>query len=296
MKYIIYIFGIAFFRVLSLLPRFLIYFISDLLFLILYYLIGYRKKITIKNIKASFPEYSKKEVYLLARKFYLHLADVIMESAASLYFSKKRMQKMYKVANPEIFEKYYKEGRSILVLTAHYGNWEWSIPMSLTVPHKVIAVYKPLKNKYFDKAMQRVRGRYGTIAIPMKNIGRELIKLKNEGVLTVTGMVADQRPIKQHIRHWTKFLNQETPVFLGTEKLAKKLDSVVLYGNAVKIKRGVYSGEFQLITENPKDTAEFEITNRQFQILESIIRKEPAYWLWSHNRWKYKYEDFGPKT
>jgi len=126
----------------------------------------------------------------------------------------------------------------------------------------------------------------------MKHIGRELIKFKNEGVITIAGMIADQRPIKQHIRHWTTFLNQKTPVFLGTEKLAKKLDSVILYGNAVKIKRGVYSAEFQIITENPKDTAEFEITDKQFQILESIIRKDPAYWLWSHDRWKYKYEDF----
>lgn len=291
MKYIAYIFGIAFFRVLSILPRFIIYFISDLLFLVLYYIVGYRKKVAIKNITNSFPDYSEKEVSRLARKFYLHLADIIMESAASLYFSKRRIQKMYTVSNPEIFEKYYKEGRSILVLTAHYGNWEWSTPMSITVQHDVVAVYKPLKNKYFDRAMQRVRGRYGAHVIPMKNITRELINFKNNSVLTVSGMVADQRPIKQHIQYWTDFLKQKTPVFLGTEKLAKKLDSVVLYGNAVKVKRGVYSAEFQLITESPKDTKEYEITDKQFKILESIILKEPAYWLWTHDRWKYKYED-----
>jgi len=295
MKYIAYIFGIAFFRALSILPRFIIYFISDLLFLVLYYIVAYRKKVALKNIRTSFPEYSKKEVSRLARRFYLHLADVIVESAASIYFSKRRMNKMYQVSNPEIFEKYYKEGRSILVSMAHYGNWEWTIPMSLTVQHDVVAVYKPLKNKYFDRAMQRVRGRYGAHVIPMKNIGRELINFKNNGVLTVSGMVADQRPIKQHIQHWVDFLNQKTPVFLGTEKLATKLDSVVLYGNAVKVKRGVYLAEFQLMSESPKLTEQYEITDKSFKILESIIQKEPAYWLWTHDRWKYKYEDFNEK-
>ncbi len=289
MKFLAYIFSIAFFRVLALLPRFIILFFSDVLFLILYYLVGYRKKVALNNISRSFPSYSNKQISKIIRKFYRHLADVMVESAASQYYSLRRLKKMYSFVNPEIVEKYFKEGRSIILATAHYNNWEWAVPLSFTVPHIVLAVYKPLKNKYFDKSMRKIRGRFGARTVPMKQIGRELFNSHNKGELTLTGMVADQRPIKQHIQYWTDLLGQKTPVFLGSEKLAKKFDAVVLYMKTSKIKRGVYTAEFELITDAPKEMKQHEITVRQFSILEEMVREEPAYWLWTHDRWKHKY-------
>lgn len=289
MKLVAYILSIAFFRMLAILPRFVILFFSDILFLILYYLIGYRKKVAVKNITRSFPDYSQKAIRDICRKFYKHLADVMVESAASQYFSMKRLKKMYNVVNPELIEKYYNKGRSIILVTAHYNNWEWAVPLSYTVPHTILAVYKPLKNKYFDRSMKKIRGRYGARTVPMKQIGRVLFDASNTGELTLTGMVADQRPIKQHIQYWTELLGQKTPVFLGSEKLAKKFNSVVLYMKTTKIRRLSYAAEFELITDQPGETSQYEITEKQFAILEKMVRQEPAYWLWTHDRWKHKY-------
>lgn len=290
MKFLAYIFSIAFFRVLALLPRFILLGFADLLFVILYYLVGYRKKIAKKNISTSFPEYSDKQVSKVARKFYRHLADVILESSASLYYPQRRLEKMVHYINPELIDKYVEQGKNIILVTGHYNNWELTVTLSYTTKYQLLGVYKPLKNKYYNKAIQQARGRYGARLVPMKQIAQELIRCKNNGELTVTGLAFDQRPIKQHIQYWTEFLHQKTPVFLGSEKLAKKFNCVVLYIKTRKIKRGVYSTEFELITENPLETKQYEITDKQFSILEQMIREEPAYWLWTHDRWKHKFQ------
>jgi len=221
------------------------------------------------------------------RKFYRHLADIILESAVSLYFSRRRLEKMIQYTNPEMIDKYVAQGRSIIINTSHYNNWELSVTLSYTVQHQLIALYKPLKNKYFDKAIQKARRRFGARTVPMKQISKELINCKNKGELTVTGIACDQRPIKQRVQHWTKLLGQNTPVFLGTEKLAKKFDIVVMYMKMRKVKRGLYLAEFELITDQPKETQQYEITEKQISILEQLIREEPAHWLWSHDLWKY---------
>ncbi len=227
----------------------------------------------------------------MTRKFYRHLADLILESTASLYYSQKRLKKMVHYTNPEMIDKYTKQGRNVILMNGHYNNWELAVTLTYSTSTQLIAVYKPMKNKYLNRAFVAARGRYGARLIPMKQIAKELIRCEKAGELTATGMVSDQRPIKQHIQYWTTLLNQKTPVFLGSEKLARKFDSVVLYMKTRKVKRGVYSTEFELITEHPKETKKYEITDKQISILEKLIMEEPAYWLWSHDRWKYKYED-----
>ncbi len=289
MNFLAYIITIAFFRILAILPRFLFHGVSDLLFLIIYYLVGYRKKVVVKNISNSFPEFSKQEIKKTTRKFYRHLADIMLESSATLYLSRRRLDKMYLIENPEIFAHYFKQGRNIIFIAGHFNNWEGSVVLSYLVPHKLYAVYKPLKNKRFDKEFRRARGRFDANVTPMKQIGRELIISSKNMELTATGLVTDQRPVKRHIHYWTDMLHQKTPVFLGSEKLAIKFDSVVLYMKTRKIKRGVYSSCFELITETPKETKEHEITEKHIRILEELIREKPAYYLWSHDRWKHKY-------
>jgi len=292
MKYIAFILAVGFLRLLSLLPRFMLLLIGDFLFFILYHVAGYRKKVIYGNLQRCFPEMSDAERKQIARKYYHHLADIILESAVATYYPKKRLEKMYRFSNPELLHEHYRAGRHVIIVTAHYNNWEWAPPLSYTFGHKLLAIYKPLRNKYFDREFRKNRSRFDAHAVPMKSIGRVLFEYDREKVPTLSGMVADQRPLKNQPQHWTTFLGQETGVYLGSEKLARKFDAVVVFMKVRKIKRGRYSTEFVLITDQPKSEPEFAITEKHTRELENLILEEPAYWLWSHKRWKFSKADW----
>lgn len=277
-------------RLVAMMPRPLIYFHADLLYLLLYHIAGYRRKVVDQNLRRAFPGHSKKELSAIRRKFYLHLADLIIESAVIQYFPKKRLQKMFVLKDPGLYNRFFEEGRHVIIMAGHYNNWEWASPMSYTVKHQVLAVYKPLHNKYFEKSISRSRIRFGAIATPMANIARVMYDLNNKGIPTLTGMIADQRPQKKNIHYWTHLLDQKTAMYTGTEKLAMKFNAVVLFMKVRKIKRGRYTGESIIISENPRETEEFEITEKFTRALEDLIREKPEYWLWSHNRWKLSYD------
>ncbi len=241
-------------------------------------------------MKNSFPDKTATDILALKKKFYHSLADVILENAVIQFYSRKKLEKMFSFTNTELVERYYEQGRHIILVTGHYNNWEWASPLSFTFRHLVVGVYKPLKNKYFDKAYIKARTRFGAVAVPMANIGRKLFEYKEQNIPTLTGMVGDQRPIRKHVQYWTDFLNQKTAVFTGSEKLAKKFNAVVVFMKVRKLRRGKYQAEIELITDNPAETATNEITEKHTRILEKLILEEPAYWLWSHNRWKISYE------
>ena len=292
MKYIAYIIATTFFRFLALLPGTILYLFSDLLYFILYILAGYRKNVTTTNLQHAFPEWDKRKIRKVRRKFYRHLSDVILENVVIQFYQKRRLEKMFSFSNPEMVKSYYDKGRHVILVTGHYNNWEWATPLSLTFRHLVIGVYRPLKNPYFDKAIRRARTRFGAAAVPMGRIGRALFEYDRQGVLTLTGMVGDQRPIRKHIQYWTNFMNQQTAVFTGSEKLARKFNAVVVFMKVRRIRRGQYIAEIELITDEPGKTALFEITEKHTRILEKLIMEEPANWLWSHNRWKISYEEW----
>jgi KDO2-lipid IV(A) lauroyltransferase len=293
MKYIAHLLSNLFLRLLAVMPWFVLHGMADLLFLLLYHIIRYRRKICWKNLTRSFPEKSSSELRAIRRRFYRHLSDLIVETAASLYFSKRRLQKMFGFSNPELMNELYAQGNHVIFITGHYNNWEWAIPLSYTFDYRVLAVYKPIRNRHFEETFRKIRGRYGAELVPMKRTGRTLFELDREGVLTLTGMVADQRPVKQQIQYWTSFLNQDTPVFLGSEKLAKKFNAAVVFMKVRKVRRSRYLADIELITTNPSSMAEHEITERHVRILEELIREDPAYWLWTHDRWKYNRADIG---
>lgn len=290
MKYIAYITTIALLRLLSLLPRHALYVVSDFFYLFLFRIAGYRKNVTTNNLRNAFPEKSEKERTELRKTFYRHLSDVIIENAVIQYYPRRKLEKMFSFSNPELIDSYYQQGRHIILVTAHYNNWEWASPLSYTFRHLVIGVYKPLKNKYFDRAYRTARTRFGANAVPMGRIGRALFEYKEKGILTLTGMVGDQRPLRKNVQYWTRFMNQQTAVFTGSEKLAKKFDAVVVFMKVRKIRRGQYRATFELVTDTPGRTAPFEITEQYTRILEKLILEDPACWLWSHNRWKVSYE------
>lgn len=278
----------------SILPFWLLYFISDLLFYPVFYLFKYRRKVVAKNLLNSFPEKSEFELYQIEKKFYRHLLDLILESIKTMTISRKEIQKRFIIKNPELITKYTEKGQSVIAVSGHYGNWEWgTLGSALKFQSDFIVVYKPLSNKLFEVLLNKMRARFGAIMVPMKLTLRKIIEHKSKPSIIV--LVGDQTPPREESHYFTKFLNQETAIFLGVEKIALKTNYPVIYFHINKIKRGYYECLLKSLVEIPELTKEYEITNIHTQELENIIRIKPEYWLWSHKRWKFSPEKLNVK-
>ncbi|MGQ9621051.1 MAG: lysophospholipid acyltransferase family protein [Bacteroidales bacterium] len=282
--YLFYVFNWIF----TLLPLGILYIFSDLLFVFLYYFPGYRRNTVKLNLKNSFPEKSSEELKIIEKKFYRHLADLFIEILKLGHLNEKELKKRCKIENRELIEKLYKEGRDIVAILGHYNNWEYLSVISLLTDYTCIAVYKPLKNKYFDNYLNRLRGKTNMVLTPMSQVIREIIMHKQKGTRILVSLLSDQTPAKGDIHYWTNFLNQETPVYLGPEKIAAKYDMAVVFFNHQKVKRGYYCMKYELLFEHTKGLSEYQITEAHVKKLEEIIREKPEYWLWSHRRWKHK--------
>lgn len=285
-----YYIAIPFIYLLSLLPFPLLYLFSDFVYLILFRIIGYRKAVVMQNLRHSFPEKSEQELQVICKKFYHFLCDLFIETFKTLTISKKSMLKHCSISpdSMQLLDQLAAEKRSVILVMGHYGNWEWAgNTFSMMCKHQLYVIYHPLANKQFDGLMYRMRTRFGTKLISMKDTFREMYKgLKD---LNATAFIADQTPSSQNA-HWMTFLHQETPVFKGTEVIAKKLGLTILYTCVYPIKRGYYEIRLEMLNEDPKNTAEGEISEKHTHRLEQDIIARPEYWLWSHRRWKHKRE------
>lgn len=272
----------------SLLPFWVLYRISDLLFVLIYYVFGYRKKVVLENLRNSFPEKSDQEIQQIARRFFRHLPDVVVETVKGRTISKQQVMDRMELLNPEEVYRHLDQGRGVMGVTAHYGNWELGIhSFSLFTDYPSLVIYKPLSDKSFETVLNRIRTHFGAIMVPMKQILRHLVKLKGQPHLSM--FVADQTPGYQDSDYFTDFLGQDTLVFTGTERIAKAMDvPVVFFEIRRKARRGHYSCKFTTLVEHPKECEEREIIRLHTAFTEKIIRDEPAYWLWSHRRWKRK--------
>lgn len=266
--------------------RFL-YIFSDILYFFGEYIIRYRKDIIYKNLKNSFPEKSEKEIKLLSKQYTKHLCDYILETIKLIHMSGEELDKRVQFHNTEIFSKLYEQKKNVALVSGHYGNWTWMIRFPLKLKHKPTVLYRTITNKYFDLFEKNNRERYGAITIPTENAYRELLKLHKNKELFLTWFIVDQWPPKPH-NYWTTFLNQETPVFLGPEKIAAKVNAAVVYMEMKKIKRGFYQVYFTLLCDNAAEYPKYEVTEMFTKRLEQTIREKPDYWLWSHKRWKHK--------
>jgi len=271
----------------SILPFRVLFILSDLLYPVIYYLVGYRKKVVMENLRNAFPEKSEKERIIIARKFYRHFTDVILETLKMRTVSPRVLRKRIRYSNPEVLQEIYEQGKGVLGMSAHYNNWEWTSACSEWGPHYPIVIYKPLQNKYFDKFMKKTRERHGVEMIPMRDTLRRVIKDKQQGNLVLYGLISDQSPVWEEIQYWTSFLNQQAPVLTGAEKLSVKTGIPVVYFAMRKIKRGRYIIDLIPLSDNPSATVEYEITEKFVRIMEEIIRENPEYWLWTHRRWKH---------
>ncbi|GET30081.1 lysophospholipid acyltransferase family protein [Prolixibacter sp. SD074] len=272
------------------LPLRIHYAFSDFLYFLVYHVFGYRRKVVRTNLANAFPEKTVRERKTIERRFYQHFCDSFIETLYFSQISPARIKKRMKFLNPELPNQYLKDGRHVLVSLGHHNNWEWMCSWGLQTQGKFYVIYKPLHNKSIDRFYHKLRGRFGAIPLDKNKTFRQLMADSSKGTPTISGFLNDQAPRKNEIQYWTTFLNQETPILLGTEKIAKKLNAVVLGAHMQKQKRGHYTLTFHLITDKPKETKQYEITEKHTRFLEQIIKDEPAYWLWSHRRWKHKRE------
>ena len=269
------------------LPFAVIYFISDILYLLLFRLGGYRKKVVLTNIRHSFPEKNDQEVKQIANRFFRFLADLIMEGLKMHSITENELRSRMQIANFEEVNDLYDKGKSVLIVCAHYANFEYgAMRWTLDSKHRINTVYKPLSNKMFDDYMQRSRSKFGTYLVPMRKTYEVLNDEQKNGILSGTGLASDQAPNPKK-GYWMKFLNQDTPVFMGCETIAKKMDFPVVYGEVNYLKRGHYGLKFEVLFEKPRETDPGEITETFTRRFEDCIKNEPAYWMWSHKRWKH---------
>lgn len=285
--------GYFFFRILSWLlsrlPFFFMYGISDIVFIFIYYVIKYRKKIVFKNLKKAFPEKSEKEIKDIAIKFYHHLSDIFIENIALIRMKPDRVKEMIVFDSCiHIATNIFNQNKHIIVTTAHYSNWELYFTLPLLSPHTTLGIYKPLNDKKYDREFYNMRIKYGAVPVPMHDALRTILQYDKDKNYATIGLIADQRPQKGKSNYWTKFLNQDAAIFLGPEKIAKKLDAPIVFTHLEKIKRGKYKMICDKIIENPNQYKEFEITEMYIRWVEEIIKSKPEYYLWSHNRWKHK--------
>ena len=278
-------------RIISLLPCPILYFISDILYLALYYVAGYRKKVVYQNLNNSFPELTGDVIQNIAKEFYHNFCDILLETAKSLSISKNGIMRhcTFAPGSYGIFEKLYSKNKHVIIVMGHTGNWEYALlSMSARSSYLVQTVYQRLSNKKFDTLMYHSRSRFGARPIEMRSVTKNMLSPKKK--LTTTTFVADQSSPPEYC-YWTKFLNQDTPVYLGTEKIAVKLNYPVVFANVKRTKRGFYEIFTELLTENAAETSEGEITTLHTRKLEQAIREQPSNWLWSHRRWKHKRND-----
>jgi KDO2-lipid IV(A) lauroyltransferase len=271
----------------SLLPFSVLYLFSDLLYVVLYHFVSYRKEVVIRNIRKSFPHLSHKEHIGIMKKFYVHLCDVIVETFKSFTISEFEIRRRMVLQNPELLNSYYSKGKSLILAGGHYNNWEWiATGIDQQIEHHSIAIYKTLSNKFFDEKMRSTRGKFGLEMISTKRVAEVFEAKKNE--LTATIFAIDQSPSNPKKAHWITFLNQDTACLYGTEKYAKEMNFPVLYGVVTKVKRGYYTLRFEVVTDMPQETPPGWITETTNKLLEKDIIATPEFWLWTHKRWKHK--------
>ena len=287
MQALLYYLTLPFIYLLSLLPFRILYVLSDGVYALLFYVAGYRKKVVLKNLRNSFPEKTEEEINVICKKFYHYFCDLTLETFKTLTISKEKMLKRCSLEPGAkiLFDQLAIANQSVIIVMGHKGNWEWAgNTFSLCCKHQLYVIYHPLSNKYFNGLVYKMRTRFGTKLIAMKDTFREMAKNRSE--LNATAFIADQSPSPDKA-YWMQFLNQDTPVFMGTEKIAQKMKYPIVYVSVKKIKRGYYTLAAKLLKEPPYILNEGEITTAHTEKLEKDILEQPETWLWTHRRWKH---------
>ena len=284
------------FYAISLLPFRLLYVLADIECFMLYHVIRYRRGVVRRNLVTSFPDKSEQEIVQIEKRFYHWFCDYFFEAVKLLSISDAELCRRFTIIKSEEVEQCFKEGQDVAAILGHYCNWEWlsCVGMNLPLERETGLIYHPLRNKAFDYLFRKLRlHEKHSRVIPKQDILRYVLSRKKEGIRNICGYISDQGPKWKNIHLWLPFLNHEhTPVFTGGERIMRKMNNAVFYVEMSRPKRGYYTATYKLITRTPNALEPDGITRRFFQMLEQTIRREPAYYLWSHNRWKRTKEEF----
>ncbi len=274
--------------IISKLPWTLFYGFSTAVYILVYRIIGYRKKVVTENLTLVFPEKSDKEIQLIRKQFYKHMCDMFLEMIKSMSISNEELSKRFKISNIEELKALEAKNKSIVLLLGHYASYEWAIVTQLLISTPSIGIYKQVKNKHFDRLVKRIRARYNTKLVTNHHAMKEISLNEKNGNIHVYGMVSDQSPRLKKALYWTDFMGIKVPAFLGGEVLAKRFDLAVSYLHVEKKKRGHYEAKFITITENAGECDDYFVVKKYLSLLEEQIKKEPQYYLWTHKRWKHR--------
>ncbi|HAX15266.1 MAG TPA: lipid A biosynthesis acyltransferase [Leeuwenhoekiella sp.] len=273
--------------IISKLPFWLFYKVSDVIFFILYYAVGYRKKTVRFNLKTAFPEKSDAERKSIEKKFYRHMCDMFLEMIKSISISAEELKERFQFDDLSIVEKLVKEQRSSLIMMGHYASYEWLTALQFYFDHSGYGIYKRIKNPYFDKLIHEIREKWNSKLLANKEATFIIRKQQRAGKMATYAFIADQSPKTRKNYHCTDFLGKNVPFFTGVERLAKSEDMPVIYLAVDKIKRGYYKASFKVITEDPTTLPDYQITDEFAALLEAQIKANPEYYLWTHKRFKH---------
>lgn len=273
-------------KLISFLPLKILYGLSFLISFVLNRIIHYRRAVIKRNIRTSFPNWDLKQQRKIRNAFYHNFSDILVESVKLLSINSEKLHEHIKFKNSEIIKEYYSQNRSVMLIAAHYGNWEWLSGLNFNIPYHSIAVYKSLKDNYFNRQLTKIRSATKTQLVSMREVPKLLFQLEKQEKRSISLFISDQSPVWEETQYWTNFMNQNTAVYLGPEKLARKFKMAVVYLRLHKVKKGYYEAELIPVCDDASKMKEFEITKKHISLLEEDIRNKPELWLWSHNRWK----------
>ena len=288
MDLLIYIFFYPFIWVISRLNFSLIYIISDILYYPMYYIFSYRKNVVRKNLELAFPEKSIKERKEIEKNNYRNLIDIFLETFKSTNIKEEELKKRFVFKNAEILNKIYNNNQDVIVMCSHYCSWEWVFGIRNITDFKINAIYKELSNNYFDKLTKKRRSQFGANMIKTKDTFREISRLSKLKPLNFYGFASDQSPKLKKAVYWGNFFNNWVPIHVGAEVIAKKYNMAIVFMDVQKLKRGYYEASLKLITENPNEFKDFELTDIYIDLVEKQVSKKPEYYTWTHKRFKHR--------
>lgn len=274
--------------VISRLPFGMLYFLSDGIFILVYRVIRYRRKVVRDNLNLVFPDKSEQELESIEKKFYAHLCDMFLEMVKTMGITRQELDRRFTFSNLDVLRSLEEQGKSVMLMFPHYASWEWVISLDPHVRGRGVAIYQPIKNKYFDRWVRRVREKLGTTLITTRETRDVMRQNKKEGNLITYGILSDQSPMPKRARYWAPFMGETVPMHVGGESLCKLMDLPAIYLKIRKLKRGHYEGSFILLAENPGEVPDYQITDAFFREVEKAILEAPEYYFWTHKRWKHR--------
>jgi Kdo2-lipid IVA lauroyltransferase/acyltransferase len=290
MQLLFYIIIYPFLWIISILPFPVFYFFSDCVYVIVYHIIGYRKKTVRYNIQLALAHLSKEEQLTVEKKFYKHMCDMFLEMIKTMSISKAEIEKRYVFKNMEVYNELESKGKSIALLCAHYASYEWAVSMNYHINFTGVGIYKKIANPYFDKLVKRIRSKFQAELITTKETIPAIFNNFRNKKLCVYGFASDQSPKPTAAHHWADFMGHYVPVHTGAEMLAKKFNMNVVFLRTKKVKRGHYEATFQVLSQDAKNVPNYEITDEFLKLVEQQIIEAPEFYLWTHKRWKHKKE------